>query len=89
MLKLCFYLLPIPWLACIGGWFIVEAGMQPWAIAEILPTFLSVSSLSVKELIFSLTAYAIAYAALLAVGLFLIGQTIRNHISTPAQGAAQ
>jgi cytochrome d ubiquinol oxidase subunit I len=89
LLKLSCYLLPLPWLACVGGWFVAEAGKQPWAIADILPTFLSVSSLSAKELIFSLAAYVIAYAALLSVGLFLIGQTIRTHISHQAQGTVQ
>lgn len=89
LLKASVYLLALPWLACIVGWYIAEAGMQPWAIAEILPTFLSVSSLSAKELIFSLAAYLLAYAALLAVGLFLVRQTIQTHVSPPAQGHAQ
>lgn len=89
LLKPSLYLLPLPWLACIGGWFVSEAGKQPWAIAEILPTFLSVSSLSAKELIFSLTAYTLAYAALLTLGLFLIRQTIRTHTANQAQGAVR
>jgi cytochrome bd ubiquinol oxidase subunit I len=89
LLRLGIYGLPLPWLACIGGWFIAEAGKQPWAIAGILPTFLGVSSLSATELIFSLAAYAIAYATLLFVASFLIRQAIRTHISSPAQGAVQ
>ena len=89
LLRLCLYGVPLPWLACIGGWFIAEAGKQPWAIADTLPTFLSVSSLSAKELIFSLVAYAITYATVAFIGLFLIRRTIRPHISSPAQGAVQ
>ncbi|MGZ5000341.1 MAG: cytochrome ubiquinol oxidase subunit I [Methylomonas sp.] len=89
LLKLSVYLLPVPWLASIAGWFVSEAGKQPWAIAELLPTFLSVSSLSVKELIFSAILYAITYGALLIIGLFLVRQTIQTHLSGQTQGALQ
>ncbi len=87
LLSLSYYLLPLSWLACICGWFVAEAGKQPWAIAEILPTFLSISSLSVMELIFSLLLYSTAFTLLLAFGLFQIRQTIRAHISTRFAGA--
>jgi len=89
LLKLCCYLLPLPWLAYIGGWYISEAGIQPWAIAEILPTFLSTSSLSVWDLIFSLAGYTIAYAVLLAVGGYLIRQSILAHLSARSLGVGQ
>ena len=79
LLSLSIYWLPAPWLACVSGWFVAEAGKQPWAIAGILPTFLSVSSLSATELIISAIGYAMAYAVLLGVGLFLLRQTVINH----------
>jgi cytochrome d ubiquinol oxidase subunit I len=53
LLSASIYLASLPWLASVLGWFVAEAGKQPWAIAGVLPTFLSVSSLSVKELLFS------------------------------------
>ncbi len=85
LLQLSIYLAPLPWLACIAGWLVAELGKQPWAIAEVLPTFLSVSSLSVKELILSLLGYLLAYAVLLAAGLRLIQQSI--HTVSTAEGA--
>lgn len=89
LLRLCLYGAPLPWLVCIGGWFVAEAGKQPWAVAGILPTFLGFSSLSTKELILSLAVYAITYATLAFITLYLIRQIIRTHISSPAQGAVQ
>ncbi len=76
ILTLSLYLAPLPWLACLCGWFVAEAGKQPWAIAGVLPTFMSVSSLSVTQLLISSTAFVLAHAALLVAGLFLMRQAI-------------
>lgn len=72
------YLVALPWLACIAGWFVAEAGKQPWAIAGVLPTFVGVSSLTNEDLILGIAGYALAYAALLAAGWFLLRQTINQ-----------
>lgn len=78
------YCAAVPWLACIAGWFVAEAGKQPWAIAGILPTFVGVSSLSVAELVVSALGYTLAYAILLAAGLHLLRQTLLSrNISRP------
>ena len=76
LLRASVYLAPLPWLACIAGWFVAEAGKQPWAIAGLLPTFWGVSSLTVPQLLVSGIGYAIAYAALLLAGGYLMRQTI-------------
>jgi len=78
LLKANIYLASVPWVAVVLGWFVAEAGKQPWAIAGILPTFLSVSSRSVTELVISAIAYALACSLLLVLGLFLMRQTIAN-----------
>ncbi|MCK9606686.1 MAG: cytochrome ubiquinol oxidase subunit I [Methylomonas sp.] len=72
------YLAPIPWLACIAGWFVAELGKQPWAIAGVLPTFMGVSSLSAAELVVSAMGYVCAYTVLLLVGFCLLRQSIVN-----------
>jgi cytochrome d ubiquinol oxidase subunit I len=84
LMKTAYYLLPAPWLACMSGWFVSEAGKQPWAIAGILPSFLSNSSLTVSELLMSLSTSTIAYILLLAVFFYLMRENISRHIS--AQG---
>ncbi|MCQ8104339.1 cytochrome ubiquinol oxidase subunit I [Methylomonas sp. SURF-2] len=78
LLNVSVYLAPLPWLACMAGWFVAEAGKQPWAVAGLLPTFMSVSSLSVSQLVISALGYGLAYAALLAVGLYLLRQALQN-----------
>lgn len=79
LLTASIYSVAFPWLACILGWFVAEAGKQPWAIAGVLPTFLSVSSLSVKELLISLLGYVFAYAVLFSAGFYLLWQAIRRN----------
>jgi cytochrome d ubiquinol oxidase subunit I len=76
LLSASIYLASLPWLASVLGWFVAEAGKQPWAIAGVLPTFLSVSSLSVKELLFSVLGYGFAYVVLFGAGFYLMRQAI-------------
>ena len=37
----CALAIPAPWIASELGWFVAEFGRQPWAIGEVLPTFLA------------------------------------------------
>ena len=76
LLNLGTYLAPLPWLACLSGWLVAEVGKQPWAIAGVLPTFMSVSSLSETQLIISLAGFAITHVILIGAGLYLMHQTI-------------
>jgi len=78
ILKLSLYTMILPWIACETGWFVAEFGRQPWAIAEVLPTFLSVSSLSEWDIILSLAGYIILYTIFLVIELFLMMKYIRQ-----------
>lgn len=71
-LKLAVLGLPLPWLACEAGWFVAEYGRQPWTIYNVLPTHLSVSSLSSGEVLGSLIGFVVLYSALLVVELWLM-----------------
>ena len=77
VLKLSLYTLPLPWIACEMGWFVAEFGRQPWTIAEVLPTFLSVSSLSEWDIILSLSGYIILYTLFLVIEMFLMMKYIK------------
>lgn len=72
LLKAALYGIPMPWIACELGWFVAEFGRQPWAIGEVLPTFLGVSSLTSTELIFSLAGFLVLYTGLLVIEMFLM-----------------
>ena len=77
LLWLAVLAIPAPWLACEFGWFVAEFGRQPWAIGEVLPTFLATSSLTSADLIFSLTGFGIFYTALLAIEVYLMQKFVR------------
>jgi len=64
--------IPLPWIAIETGWFVAEYGRQPWAIGEVLPTFLAVSSLTVTDLIFSLSGFILFYTFLLVIEMWLM-----------------
>ncbi len=72
LLKWALLMLPAPWLACELGWFVAEYGRQPWTIYGVLPTHMSVSTLSVGSLYGSLTGFISFYTVLLVVEMFLM-----------------
>ena len=72
LLWLCFVSLPLPWIAIECGWFVAEFGRQPWAVGEILPTALSVSSLEYSDVLNSLIGFIIFYTFLLIVEVYLM-----------------
>ena len=72
LLKIAFWALPAPWIAIQSGWFVAEYGRQPWTVFGMLPTHLSVSSLSAGNLYGSLSGFVGFYTVLLVIELFLM-----------------
>jgi cytochrome d ubiquinol oxidase subunit I len=73
LLHAALYSIPLPWVAAELGWYVAEAGRQPWTISGVLPTFLSASSgLTKADVARSLGAFLVFYASLLAIELFLM-----------------
>ncbi|HBD20947.1 MAG TPA: cytochrome bd-I ubiquinol oxidase subunit CydA [Arenimonas sp.] len=66
------WMLPAPWIASELGWFVAEYGRQPWTIYGVLPTHLSVSTLSVGNLYGSLAGFIGFYTVLLVVEMYLM-----------------
>ncbi len=85
-LWLALLMIPAPWIASEAGWFVAEFGRQPWAIGEVLPTFLATSSLTSADLIFSLTGFLLFYTLLLVIELFLMVKFARIGPSTLGTG---
>jgi cytochrome d ubiquinol oxidase subunit I len=101
LLKWALWMLPVPWLSCELGWFVAEYGRQPWTIYGVLPTHLSVSTLSVGSLYGSLAGFVGFYTVLLVVEVYLMVKFARQgpgslgtgryesepvHAATPALG---
>lgn len=72
LLRFALFSLPLPWLAAQTGWYVAEHGRQPWSIGEVLPTYLSASTLSVGDVMGSLTALILFYTLLLIVEMYLM-----------------
>jgi cytochrome d ubiquinol oxidase subunit I len=78
LLRLCLWSLPLPWLAAELGWYVAEGGRQPWTIDGVLPTFLSVSSVSATDVVLSLVGFVVLYSGLAVVEMFLMVRAIRQ-----------
>ncbi len=72
LLRSALWMLPVPWLSCELGWFVAEYGRQPWTIYGVLPTHMSVSTLSVNSLYGSLAGFVGFYTVLLVVEMYLM-----------------
>jgi cytochrome d ubiquinol oxidase subunit I len=77
LMNIALWSIPLPWIACEVGWFVAEYGRQPWTIAEVLPTFLSVSNIPASNVYWSLAGFVAFYTALLVVELYLMVKYIR------------
>jgi cytochrome d ubiquinol oxidase subunit I len=72
LLKWALWMWPVPWISCELGWFVAEYGRQPWTIYGVLPTHLSVSTLSVNSLYGSLAGFIGFYTVLLVAEIYLM-----------------
>lgn len=72
------WMLPAPFLASEAGWLVAEAGRQPWAVYEMLPTWMAVSSHTESFLIFSLTGFVFLYTVFVVVEMYLLARTVRH-----------
>lgn len=89
LLKWALWMLPAPWVAAELGWIVAEYGRQPWTIYGVLPTHLSVSTLSVNSLYGSLAGFIVFYTALLVVEMFLMVKFARMGPSSLGTGRYQ
>ena len=77
-LTLCTLAIPLPIVAAWCGWMLSEIGRQPWIIHGYLPTFMGASSLSAQTVMTSIVLYALFYAGLFVVELWLMCRIARK-----------
>ncbi|MCB1396433.1 MAG: cytochrome ubiquinol oxidase subunit I, partial [Rhodobacteraceae bacterium] len=71
-------IIPAPWIAAELGWFVAEFGRQPWTVDGVLPTALSVSHLSVQDLLLTLAGFVTFYTILFIVEMGLMVKYVRK-----------
>ena len=86
LLKALLWGIPLPWIAIECGWFVAEYGRQPWTIAEVLPTFMSASTLTEGDLWFSLIGICAFYTVVLVVEMYLMFKFARKGPSSLKTG---
>ena len=64
--------IPLPFIACISGWFVTEHGRQPWTVYGELPTNLSSSALTSIDVATSMAIFILIDTVLFSVLLFLM-----------------
>ncbi len=72
LLKWSLFWIPMPWISAWSGWFVAEYGRQPWTVFGVLPTYQSVSNLSMISLQFSFVGFLLIYTILAIIELFLM-----------------
>lgn len=78
LLRWSLWFLLVPWVCCELGWFVAEYGRQPWTIYGILPTHLSVSTISIESLYGSLGGFITFYSLLFIVEIYLMIKFVRQ-----------
>ncbi|WP_186388234.1 cytochrome ubiquinol oxidase subunit I [Stappia sp. TSB10P1A] len=71
-------IIPTPWIAAELGWFVAEYGRQPWTVDGVLPTALSVSHLSVQDVLLTLAGFVLFYTVLFVIEMGLMLKYIRK-----------
>jgi cytochrome bd ubiquinol oxidase subunit I len=86
LLKALLWGLPLPWIAIESGWVVAEIGRQPWTIGEVLPTYLSSSTLSTGDVLFSMIGICAFYTVLLVIEMYLMVKFSRKGPSSLKTG---
>ena len=66
------FCIPLPYIAAEFGWILRENGRQPWMVYGMLPTSMGVSSVSLGDIITSLSGFVIFYLVLFSLEIFLM-----------------
>lgn len=77
LLRWAIVMLPVPWIAIELGWFVAEYGRQPWTVYGVLPTYASVSNISVSSVIGSMAGFVGFYTILLIIEVYLMVKYVK------------
>ncbi|MCF6468624.1 cytochrome ubiquinol oxidase subunit I [Nonomuraea sp. MG754425] len=79
-------MIPVPFVAMLGGWVFREMGRQPWAVYGLLRTSDAMSPVSEGQMLFSLTAFVTVFAVLIAINCWLLARHARRGPGAVALG---
>jgi cytochrome d ubiquinol oxidase subunit I len=86
LIGLLLWAIALPYLANTAGWVMAEVGRQPWIVYELMLTRDAVSpGVSGGTVVFSLLAFTLTYAALMAVDVYLLLKYARKGTEAKAE----
>lgn len=71
-------LLPLGYIASESGWIVAELGRQPWAIQDMMPTWVAVSNISSGNVILTFFIFLALFTTLLAVEINILCKQIKK-----------
>lgn len=78
-LKLLLWTIPVPYIANIAGWFLAEAGRQPWIVYGLQKVEAGVStSVSALSMLIAFVGFMLIYAALAVADIYLMVKFIKK-----------
>ncbi|MCC5812564.1 MAG: cytochrome ubiquinol oxidase subunit I [Ectothiorhodospiraceae bacterium] len=78
-LRLCTFMLPMPFIAVLAGWITTEVGRQPWVLYEMIRTEDAVSPALTGEAAFvSLISFIVVYALIFFAGGYYISRLVKS-----------
>ncbi|WP_371376146.1 cytochrome ubiquinol oxidase subunit I [Sporomusa aerivorans] len=79
VLKAVLWSLPLPYLANSSGWFVAEAGRQPWIVFGLQKVEQAVSpNVGAGSIWLSLTGFTLVFALLAAAAVYLVQKFVRQ-----------
>ena len=71
-------MLPLGYIASEAGWLVAEFGRQPWAIQDMLPTWVGVSDISSSNVMLTFFIFLALFTTLLAVEINIMLRAIKK-----------
>lgn len=84
--RLAILLLPLGYVASESGWLVAEFGRQPWAIQDLMPTWVGVSHIPASGVMFTFFVFLVLFTVLLAVEFSIMWKQIKKGSGHQADG---
>ncbi|MDE5947171.1 MAG: cytochrome ubiquinol oxidase subunit I [Prevotella sp.] len=88
-------MLPLGYIASEAGWLVAEFGRQPWAIQDMMPTWIGVSNIGVGSIATTFFIFLALFTTLLAVEISIMVKEIKKGpetntaAQTPSEAASE
>ena len=71
-------MLPLGYVASEAGWVVAEMGRQPWAIQDMMPTWVGVSDIGSANVMVTFFIFLALFSTLLAVEVNILRKQIKK-----------